>query len=555
LRDTVPFTARQFARALVMPNLQPPMTDTDGLGRYRERILAAVPAGVHFEPLMTLYLTDTTTAAEIGKAAAAGFVVGAKLYPAGATTHSDAGVSAIDNVWAALEALAERGLVLQVHGEVTTPAVDVFDREARFIDEVLQRIVERVPVLKVVFEHVTTATAVDFVRSARAGVGATITPQHLLLNRNALFTGGIRPHHYCLPVLKRERDREALLEAATSDDARFFLGTDSAPHARHAKETACGCAGIFSAHAALEFYCRSLRPGGTSRPSRGVRGAARRRFLRCAAQRRRASGCDAKPWTVPDHYAFGAARGGAAARRSVTRLAVGHAVNLSPEVRIVNRFRGFLPVVIDVETGGFNAATDALLELAAVMIEMTPLGTLRPGPTLRYHIQPFHGSRLDPASLAITGIDPHHPLRPAMPEKEALAQLFREVRRTVREAECTRGNPGRAQRGVRSGVPERGCGAHGHQAQSVSPVLDVRHGHAGRRGPTGRRCCRGPPSAAGHDLGQRPRRTPPSMMPSARRSSSAPVCNRFRSLFEEGLQTAPQLDADPAAAAEPHALD
>jgi len=304
LRDTVPFTARQFARALVMPNLQPPMTDTDGLERYRARILAAVPAGVQFEPLMTLYLTDATTPAEIRKAAASGFVVGAKLYPAGATTHSEAGVSSIDKVWAALETLAERGLVLQVHGEVTTPAVDVFDRESRFIDEVLQRIVERVPALKVVFEHVTTAAAVDFVRSARAGIAATITPQHLLLNRNALFTGGIRPHHYCLPVLKRERDRETLLAAATSDDARFFLGTDSAPHARHAKETACGCAGIFSAHAALELYAEAFDQAG--RLDRLEAFAAQRGadFYGVARNVERVR-LRRETWTVPDHYAFG----------------------------------------------------------------------------------------------------------------------------------------------------------------------------------------------------------------------------------------------------------
>jgi dihydroorotase len=304
LRDTVPFTARQFARALVMPNLQPPMTDTDGLERYRARILAAVPAGVQFEPLMTLYLTDATTAAEIRKAAASGFVVGAKLYPAGATTHSEAGVSSIDNVWAALETLAERGLVLQVHGEVTTPTVDVFDRETRFIDEVLQRIVERVPALKVVFEHVTSAAAVDFVRSARAGVAATITPQHLLLNRNALFTGGIRPHHYCLPVLKRERDRETLLAAATIDDARFFLGTDSAPHARHTKEHACGCAGIFSANAAIELYAEVFDTAGALARLEGFASDFGADFYRLPRNPGRIK-LVKETWPVPERYPFG----------------------------------------------------------------------------------------------------------------------------------------------------------------------------------------------------------------------------------------------------------
>ncbi len=262
LAAVLPFTATRFARALVMPNLKPPMTTTAALADYRARILDALPAGMSFEPLMTLYLTDRTPPAEIAAARASGFVVGAKLYPAGATTHSDAGVTSIDNVWATLEAMAEHGLVLQVHGEVTDAGVDVFDREREFIERVLARVVERVPGLRVVFEHVTTAAAVEFVSSARPGVAATMTPQHLLMNRNAMFDGGIRPHHYCLPVLKRERDREALLAAATGDDARFFLGTDSAPHARRAKEAACGCAGIFSAHAGLELYAEVFEAAG-----------------------------------------------------------------------------------------------------------------------------------------------------------------------------------------------------------------------------------------------------------------------------------------------------
>jgi dihydroorotase len=225
---------------------------------YRERILKAVPAGLHFEPLMTLYLTDTTAATEIRAARASGFIVGAKLYPAGATTHSDAGVTAIEKIFSALAAMEESGLVFQVHGEVTDGDVDVFDRERVFIDRIMQRVVDKFPQLRVVFEHVTTREAVQFVKGARAGIAATITPQHLLLNRNAIFQGGIRPHHYCLPVLKREHDRQALVEAATSDDPRFFLGTDSAPHAKHTKENACGCAGVFSAHAAIELYAEAF---------------------------------------------------------------------------------------------------------------------------------------------------------------------------------------------------------------------------------------------------------------------------------------------------------
>jgi dihydroorotase len=305
LAAVVPFTARQFGRALAMPNLKPPMTTTAALADYRMRILAAVPAGLAFEPMMTLYLTDATTPQEIRAARESGFVVGAKLYPAGATTHSDAGVTSIDKVWPALEAMAEHGLVLQVHGEVTEPRVDVFDREQAFIDRVLSRVVDRVPALKVVFEHITTRAAAQFVRASRKGVAATITPQHLLLNRNALFEGGFRPHHYCLPVLKREQDREALVEAATSDDPRFFLGTDSAPHAQHAKEAACGCAGIFSAHVAIELYAEAFEQAGrlgrleSFASERGADFYGRPRNAGTIRLRR-------ETWAVPESYAYGA---------------------------------------------------------------------------------------------------------------------------------------------------------------------------------------------------------------------------------------------------------
>jgi len=258
MASVVPFTARQFARAVIMPNLKPPVTTVAQALAYRDRILAAVPPRYRFQPLMTLYLTDATAPEQIYAAKNSGFVIGAKLYPAGATTHSDAGVTAIEKIFPALGAMEECGLVLQVHGEVTDPEIDIFDREAVFIDRILSRVADRFPRLRIVFEHVTTREAVQFVSSARAGVAATITPQHLLLNRNAIFQGGVRPHHYCLPVLKRERDRLALLQAATSDDPRFFLGTDSAPHARQAKENACGCAGVFSAHAAIELYAEAF---------------------------------------------------------------------------------------------------------------------------------------------------------------------------------------------------------------------------------------------------------------------------------------------------------
>ncbi|HEX7029889.1 MAG TPA: dihydroorotase [Gammaproteobacteria bacterium] len=254
----LPFTAKQFARALVMPNLRPPVTTTEQALEYRGRILAALPEGAAFDPRMALYLTDNTQPEEIERAKASGAVLAVKLYPAGATTNSDAGVTDIANTYATLEKMAELGMPLCVHGEVTREAVDVFDREAVFIDEVLAPLHARLPELKIVFEHITTASAADFVRDAGSKVAATITPQHLLHNRNAIFQGGIRPHYYCLPVLKTEPDREALIAAATGGNPKFFLGTDSAPHARHAKETGCGCAGCFTAHAALELYAEAF---------------------------------------------------------------------------------------------------------------------------------------------------------------------------------------------------------------------------------------------------------------------------------------------------------
>jgi len=258
LAAVLPHTARQFGRAIVMPNLKPPVTTTALALAYRDRILAARPAGSDFKPLMTLYLTDNTAADEVEKARNSGAVHGVKLYPAGATTHSDLGVTDWQKCFAVFERMSEIGLPLLVHGEVVSDEVDVFQRETEFIAKVLQPLTRRFPRLKLVFEHITTAAAVDFVSSAGPQVAATLTPQHLLYNRNALFQGGLRPHYYCLPVLKREADRQALLTAATSGDPKFFLGTDSAPHARLAKESACGCAGCYTAHAALELYAEAF---------------------------------------------------------------------------------------------------------------------------------------------------------------------------------------------------------------------------------------------------------------------------------------------------------
>ncbi|MDF0606218.1 dihydroorotase [Neisseriaceae bacterium TC5R-5] len=258
LHAVLPATCQQMGRAIIMPNLKPPITTVTAAAAYRERILAARPTGSHFEPLMTLYLTDNTPAAEIRQAKASGFIHGIKLYPAGATTNSDFGVSKLDKALPALEAMAEIGMPLLVHGEVTDANIDIFDREAVFIEQVFQPLLASLPSLRVVFEHITTQQAADFVTSAPANIAATITAHHLLMNRNALLVGGIRPHHYCLPVLKRERHRQALLAAASSGSSKFFLGTDSAPHTQHSKETSCGCAGMYTAHAAIELYAEAF---------------------------------------------------------------------------------------------------------------------------------------------------------------------------------------------------------------------------------------------------------------------------------------------------------
>jgi dihydroorotase len=254
LRAVLPYTARRFARAIVMPNLSPPVTGVAAAEAYRGRILAALPEGADFTPLMTAYLTDASDPGELARGFEAGVFAAAKLYPAGATTNSAHGVTDIARIRDVLERMAEIGMVLCVHGEVTDPEVDVFDREAVFIERVLEPLVRELPTLRVVFEHVTSEQAVQFVLDAPDSVAATITPQHLHINRNAMLVGGIRPHAYCLPVAKRERHRQALRRAATSGSPKFFLGTDSAPHTRQAKESACGCAGIFNAPFALESY-------------------------------------------------------------------------------------------------------------------------------------------------------------------------------------------------------------------------------------------------------------------------------------------------------------
>jgi dihydroorotase len=262
MRAVVVDTARRFARAIVMPNLEPPIITTKMAIAYRSRILAALPKRSNFEPLMTLYLTGKTEPTEIVKAKQSGIVQGVKYYPAGATTHSRSGITDPDQCFAVLDEMQKRDMPLLVHGEITDPKVDVFDREKIFIERVLSQVTQRFPRLRIVFEHITTREAVEYVKSAPDNIAATITAHHLLLNRNAIFSGGLHPHHYCVPVLKREAHRQSLVKAATSGNRKFFLGSDSAPHSKNAKEAGCGCAGIYSAHAAIELYAEAFEEAG-----------------------------------------------------------------------------------------------------------------------------------------------------------------------------------------------------------------------------------------------------------------------------------------------------
>ena len=303
LKAVLPHSARQFARAIIMPNLRLPVTTVAAAEAYRARIVAALPEGASFEPLMTLYLTDNTPADEIRRAADSGFVKAVKLYPAGATTNSDAGVTDLRKCDAALAEMEKLGMPLLVHGEVTDPAIDIFDRESVFIETVLQPLLARRPGLRVVFEHITTADAAQFVASAGENVAATITAHHLLYNRNAIFTGGVRPHYYCLPVLKREKHRAALVAAATSGSHKFFLGTDSAPHARSTKEAACGCAGCYTAHAALELYAEAFEAAGALDRLEAFASFNGPDFYRLPRNSTTAT-LEKQPWVVPEAFAF-----------------------------------------------------------------------------------------------------------------------------------------------------------------------------------------------------------------------------------------------------------
>ena len=305
LNVVVPHTAAQFARAIIMPNLKPPVTTAAQAMAYKQRILAAVPAGMAFEPLMTLYLTDNLDPAEIARAKAAG-VVACKLYPAGATTNSDAGVTDLRKIYPVLEAMQREGVLLLVHGEVTTSDIDLFDREAVFIERHLMPLRRDFPALKIVMEHITTSEAVQYVSAADSHLAATITVHHLLYNRNAIFTGGIRPHYYCLPVLKRETHRQALVQAATSGDPRFFLGTDSAPHPAHLKEHATGCAGCYTAHAAIEMYAEAFDHAGALDKLEGFASFYGADFYGLPRNTDRIT-LRRENWTPPESYPFGEA--------------------------------------------------------------------------------------------------------------------------------------------------------------------------------------------------------------------------------------------------------
>ena len=305
LNSVLADTARRFARAIVMPNLRPPVTTVAAAAAYRDRIVSALPPGSDFEPLMTLYLTDNTKPAEIRKAKASGIVKAVKYYPAGATTNSDSGVTDICKCTGTLEAMAESGMPLLIHGEVTDAQVDVFDREKVFIERTMIALVQRLPGLRIVMEHITTANAVKFLLSAPDNLAATITAHHLLLNRNELFRGGIHPHYYCLPILKREEHRLALVKAATSGNPKFFLGTDSAPHARHTKETACGCAGIYTAHAGLELYAEAFDAAGSLDRLEGFASYHGADFYGLKRNSQKIT-LVRRAWSVPDEISYGA---------------------------------------------------------------------------------------------------------------------------------------------------------------------------------------------------------------------------------------------------------
>ena len=318
MASVIAHTAERFARAIVMPNLKPPVTTTQLAADYRQRILQALPAGVAFEPLMTLYMTNNLSRQEIRQASANGFIKAVKLYPAGATTNSDSGVTDIKKLYPVIDEMQKQGLPLLVHAEVTDSEIDIFDREKVFIQRHMEPLVRDFPELPLVFEHVTTQDAVEFVSQASGPVAATITAHHLLYNRNAMLAGGIRPHFYCLPILKRERHQEALIDAATSGNAKFFLGTDSAPHSLAAKESSCGCAGCYTAHAAIELYAEAFEAAGALDKLEGFASLHGADFYKLPRNKSKIT-LEKRPWQVPDTYPF--------AEGKLVPLRAGEAIN------------------------------------------------------------------------------------------------------------------------------------------------------------------------------------------------------------------------------------
>ncbi len=451
LANTVGDAARTFGRAIVMPNLVPPVRNAAEADAYRQRILAARPAASRFEPLMVLYLTDRTSAEEIRTAKASGFVHAAKLYPAGATTNSDSGVTRIDNIFEALEAMAEVGMPLLVHGEVTRAEVDVFDREKQFIDEHLRRVVERFPTLKVVFEHITTGDAAQFVREAPANVGATITAHHLLYNRNHMLVGGIRPHFYCLPILKRNTHQEALLDAAVSGNPKFFLGTDSAPHARHAKEAACGCAGCYSAYAAIELYAEAFEQRNALDKLEGFASLHGPDFYGLPRNTDRIT-LVREEWQAPASLPFGdfdvvPLRAGETLRWKL--LEAGHErrqlrrrIRRQPPQRPAPSDGAPLPRL----PAGSGGRRDRRLQLghrraAGNRRDHCRHGRERlpvPGTHLLLPHRALRRRHIEPAALEFTGIKLDHPLRMAVQEEAALTEIFRGIRKALKANGCKR---------------------------------------------------------------------------------------------------------------------
>ena len=438
LAAVAPASAARFARALVMPNLDPPVCTVAEAAAYRERIRTALgPAGDVFEPWMALYLMPGLGAAELARARDSGFVLGVKYYPAGVTTGAAHGVRRAEAIYPVLEAMERLDLPLQVHGEWPDPECDIDAREAVFIERVLEPVLRRFAGLRVVLEHVSTREGVAFVRDGPDRLAATVTVHHLLYNRNSLFAGGrLRPHHYCLPVLKAEPHRQAILEVVAAGHPRFFLGTDSAPHARTAKESAAGCAGVYSAPAALELYAEVFEAAGCLQrlPAFAAHyGADFYRLPRNAGQLT----LQREDWQVPECLPGGAGQEVVPLRAGGTcrwRLLESARVK-SP---LGKRFRGYLPVVVDVETGGFNPQRHALLEIAAVLLRRGEGGALEPGATIHQHLEPFPGAKLDPKSLEFNRIDPEHPFRYAVPERDGLAEVFRAVRAAIRAEGCNR---------------------------------------------------------------------------------------------------------------------